>query len=259
MSATKSTPNDAVKRGAVERLIFALDVGTDLPDTLSWIDRLRGHAGLFKVGKESFTLHGPELVRQIVRLDGRVFLDLKFHDIPHTVARAVEGAVKLDVSMLNIHALGGGKMMEEAVRAVRRSSEEMHKPMPVVLAVTVLTSLDDADLHRLGFRCPADALVLNLSKMAQDAGVGGVVASPRDVPAIRKGCGRDFVIVTPGIRSASDVEGDDQKRTLTAEEAIRDGADYIVVGRPIRMADDPVSAAERVVEEIAAGFRMRGN
>lgn len=246
-----------MRQQAVERLIFALDVGADLPETLSWVDRLRDHIGLFKVGKESFTLHGPEIVRQIVHRGGRVFLDLKFHDIPNTVARAAEGAVKLNVSMFNMHALGGKKMMQETVAAARRLSETIQMPMPVILAVTVLTSLNDGDLRGLGFRCSADALALTLAKMAQDAGVTGVVASAQDIAAIRDGCGRDFLIVTPGIRSAETVRDDDQKRTLTAEEAIRGGADYLVVGRPIRMADDPVFAAEQMIGEISAGLRMR--
>ncbi|MFH1080332.1 MAG: orotidine-5'-phosphate decarboxylase [Pseudomonadota bacterium] len=253
----RNIPSDALRQRAAERLIFALDLGTDLPETLSWVDRLRGHVGLFKIGKESFTLHGPEIVRQIIHRGGRVFLDLKFHDIPNTVARAAEGAVKLNVSMFNIHALGGKKMMQETVAAVRRLSEAMQTPMPVILAVTVLTSLNDEDLREQGFRCAADALALTLAKMAQDAGVTGVVASAQDVIAIREGCGRDFLIVTPGIRNADAVRDDDQKRTLTAEEAICSGADYLVVGRPIRTADDPIAAAERIIEKISAGLRMR--
>jgi orotidine-5'-phosphate decarboxylase len=237
----KNIRSNDLKQGAVDRLIFALDVGTGLPEALSWVDRLQDRVGLFKVGKESFTLYGPE-----------------FHDIPNTVARAAEGAVNLDVSMLNIHALGGKKMMEETVSAVRRRSEALHKPMPVILAVTVLTSLNDEDLHGLGFRCSADTLVLTLSKMAQDAGVAGVVASAHDIGAIRKGCGQDFLIVTPGIRAADTVRGDDQKRTMTPGEAIRSGADYIVVGRPIRMAEDPIFAAEEIIGEISAGLQKRG-
>ncbi|MBA4396392.1 MAG: orotidine-5'-phosphate decarboxylase [Syntrophus sp. (in: bacteria)] len=253
----RNIPSNALRQRALERLIFALDVGADLPETLSWVDRLRDHIGLFKVGKESFTLHGPEIVRQIIHRGGRVFLDLKFHDIPNTVSRAAEGAVKLNVSMFNMHALGGKKMMQETVAAVRRLSETMQIPMPVILAVTVLTSLNDEDLRGLEFRCSADALALTLAKMAQDAGLTGVVASAQDIAAIREGCGRDFLIVTPGIRSAETVRDDDQKRTLTAEAAIRNGADYLVVGRPIRMADDPVLAAEQMIGEISAGLRMR--
>lgn len=248
--------NDFRQR-AVDRLIFALDIGTGLSDAMSWVDRLRDCVGLFKIGKESFTLYGPEVVQQIRGRGGKVFLDLKFHDIPNTVARAAEGAVNLDVSMLNIHALGGKNMMAQAVTAVRKRSHDLHKPMPVILAVTVLTSLGDEDLRGMGFRCSAETLVLTLSKMAQDAGVTGVVASAQDIAAIRKGCGQDFLIVTPGIRSAGVVKNDDQKRTMTPGEAICSGADYLVVGRPIRMADDPIFAAEQMISEISAGLRMR--
>jgi orotidine-5'-phosphate decarboxylase len=224
---------------------------------MSWVDRLRDRVGLFKIGKESFTLYGPEIVRRILGLGGKVFLDLKFHDIPNTVARAVEGALSLNVSMLNLHALGGKEMMAQAVAAVRRRSDEMHKPMPAILAVTVLTSLGDDDLRELGFRCSANALVLTLSKMAQDAGMTGVVASAQDIAAIRKSCGDDFLIVTPGIRGPHAVKSDDQKRTMTPEDAIYCGADYLVMGRPIRMADDPIFTVEQIIGEISAGLRAR--
>ena len=241
----------------MDRLIFALDIGAGLPEALSWVDRLQDHVGLFKVGKESFTLYGPEVVRQILDRGGRVFLDLKFHDIPNTVARAAEGAVKMDVSMFNIHALGGKRMMEETVISARRAAEAMHKPMPVILAVTVLTSLNDEDLRNFGFNASAEALALTLSRMAQDAGVTGVVASAQDVAAIRRSCGPDFLIVTPGIRGVGIVQGDDQKRTLAPGEAIQKGADYLVVGRPIRMADDPIFAAEQIIGEISEGLQTR--
>ena len=255
--AMKNIQSSDLKEKAIDRLIFALDIGAGLSEALSWVERLQGHVGLFKVGKESFTLYGPEIVRQIHDRGGKVFLDLKFHDIPNTVARAAEGAVKLNVSMFNIHALGGRKMMGETVASVRRYSEAMQNPMPVILAVTVLTSLNDEDLRGLGFHLSTEALVLTLSKMAQDAGLTGVVASAQDVGAIRQVCGPDFLIVTPGIRGADTVQGDDQKRTLTPAEAIRRGADYLVIGRPIRMAEDPVFAAEQIIGEISAGLRMR--
>jgi orotidine-5'-phosphate decarboxylase len=224
---------------------------------MSWVGRLREHVGLFKVGKESFTLYGPGIVRRILSRGGNVFLDLKFHDIPNTVARASEAAVNLNVSMFNIHALGGKKMMEQAVAAARRRSDDLNKPIPVILAVTVLTSLDDGDLRDMEFRCSADMLALTLSKMAQDAGVTGVVASAQDISAIRDACGQEFLIVTPGIRSTSALKSDDQKRTMMPGEAICIGADYLVVGRPIRMAEDPIFAAEQIIGEISAGLQMR--
>jgi orotidine-5'-phosphate decarboxylase len=253
----KNIPNENLRETARDHLIFALDIGNGIDEALFWVARLKDHVGLFKVGKESFTLYGPEIVKHIIQYGGKVFLDLKFHDIPNTVARAAEGAVKMGVSMFNIHALGGKKMMEETVASVRQKAEAMGKPMPIILAVTVLTSLNDDDLKTFGFTRTTGEVVLTLSRMAQDAGVTGVVASALDVLAIREACGQDFVIVAPGIRGVSKVQGDDQKRTLAPGEAIRKGADYLVVGRPIRAADDPVFAAEEILREISEGLLTR--
>jgi len=240
-----------------EKLIFALDMGKGLDEALSWVRRLTGHVGVFKVGKEAFTRFGPQLVKKIQETGSRVFLDLKFHDIPNTVARAAEGAVEMGVAMFNVHALGGVSMMEETVAAVRKIARQRELTAPLVLGVTVLTSLNDEDLRRLGFSCSTGELVLKLARLAQDAGLSGVVASAQDVEAIRKACGEDFVIVTPGIRGSAGVAGDDQKRILTAEEAIRRGSDYLVVGRPIQMAEDPVAAAAELCREIARGLAAR--
>ncbi|PIP08562.1 MAG: orotidine-5'-phosphate decarboxylase [Syntrophobacteraceae bacterium CG23_combo_of_CG06-09_8_20_14_all_50_8] len=182
---------------------------------------------------------------------GKVFLDLKFHDIPQTVARAAEAAVELGVAMFNMHALGGRKMLREAISSAFRRAEELQISKPVILAVTVLTSLNSADLEALGFCSSVEELVLHLAKLAQDEGASGVVASPQDIAAIREACGRDFVIVTPGIRGKMGLTGDDQKRTLTASEAVRLGADYLVVGRPIRLAADPVAEADAIAREMS--------
>jgi orotidine-5'-phosphate decarboxylase len=245
-------------RDARSRLIFALDMGDGIGETLQWVERLRDHIGVYKIGKEAFTHFGPEIVRRIQGLGGRVFLDLKFHDIPNTVAKAAEGAVRLGVAMFNLHALGGREMMEKTVEAARKTAREAGAPMPLVLAVTVLTSLNDRDLSELGFKQTTQGLAAHLATAAHRAGVGGVVASPQDILPIRKACGPDFAIVTPGIRlGGGAVEQDDQKRIDTPREAIRNGADYIVVGRPIRLARDPVEAADRIVEEIALGLADR--
>ena len=185
---------------------------------------------------------------------GDVFLDLKFHDIPNTVAKAAEAAVKLGISMFNIHALGGRVMMERAVDSVNTTARVMGIDPPVLLAVTVLTSLDDSDLEEIGFGCSTRELVLRLAVSARNAGVSGVVASPQDILPIREACGKDFIIVTPGIRLDNNVTGDDQKRVLTPRDAVSMGADYIVVGRPIRLADDPAAAADRISEEISKGL-----
>ncbi len=242
-----------------DRLIFALDIGNGgLEEVLSWVDGLHGHVGLFKVGKEAFTIYGPALISKIHERGARVFLDLKYHDIPNTVARAAEGAVGLGVAMFNVHAAGGRSMMVAAAAAANQAAERLRLPAPILIAVTVLTSLNDADLREIGFHKTTMEAVQNFARMAQDAGMGGVVASPREIEVIRKVCGEDFVIVTPGIRGSGAVAGDDQKRTLSPEEAILAGADYLVVGRPIRMATNPASEADRVVEAIARGLQARG-
>ena len=249
-----NTPNDDARK----RLIFALDIGAGgMSEALSWVDRLQGHVGMFKIGKEAFTLYGPALVGEIQARGVRVFLDLKYHDIPHTVARASEGAVGLGVAMFNVHAAGGSRMMSAAVSAVREAASRLDKPLPLLLAVTVLTSLNDADLREIGFRTGALGTVENLARLARTAGVAGVVASPWEIGAIRASCGWDFVIVTPGIRGGRAVAGDDQQRTMSAEEAVAAGADYLVVGRPIRTAADPAAAAARIVEDIGSGLKAR--
>ena len=248
-----NTANDSPR----DRLIFALDVGGGLEEALSWVDRLWDHVGLFKVGKESFVRYGTEIVRQIHARGGKVFLDLKFHDIPNTVARAAEAACGLGVGMFNLHALGGMRMMTETVAAVQKFTERSGDKPPVILAVTVLTSLNDDDLKLLGFNKGTRETALNLARLAQDAGVSGVVASAEDAAAIRKACGDPFWIVTPGIRGAKEVAGEDQKRIVAPAEAISSGADYLVMGRPIRQASDPAGEADAITEEIARGFALR--
>ncbi len=244
------TPNKYCR----DKLIFALDLGEDIGEAIRWVDLLKDHVGMFKVGKEAFTRFGTPIVSSILERGGDVFLDLKFHDIPNTVAKAAEAAVKLGISMFNIHALGGRVMMERAVDSVNTTARVMGIDPPVLLAVTVLTSLDDSDLEEIGFGCSTRELVLRLAVSARNAGVSGVVASPQDIPPIREACGKDFIIVTPGIRLDNNVTGDDQKRVLTPRDAISTGADYIVVGRPIRLADDPAAAADRISEEISKGL-----
>jgi orotidine-5'-phosphate decarboxylase len=236
-----------------DKLIFALDAPV-YEEALSWIERLSGHVGMFKVGKELFTSVGPKIVESIKQRGDRVFLDLKFHDIPNTVARAAEAAVGLNVDLFNVHASGGSRMIRETVDAVASCAEKRGMASPVVLAVTVLTSLNNSDLHEIGFETTTNDLVLRLAQMAQKAGASGVVASPQDIEALRRELGKDFVIVTPGIRSATEPVKDDQKRTLSAFEAVAAGADYIVVGRPIRQAKDPLEACRLIIQEIDDGL-----
>jgi orotidine-5'-phosphate decarboxylase len=240
-----------------ERVIFALDVGEGIVEALSWVDRLKGHVGLFKVGKESFVRYGPEIVRLIHGRGGKVFLDLKFHDIPNTVVRAAEAAFALGVAMFNVHALGGRQMMIETVEGVQRLAGQSGNPLPIILAVTVLTSLNDEDLKKIGFNLGVRETALHLARMAQDAGISGVVASAEEAAAIRSACGSEFLIVTPGIRGGKEVAGDDQKRIVTPCDAVRYGADFLVVGRPIRQAADPAREADAIAGEIARGLALR--
>jgi orotidine-5'-phosphate decarboxylase len=239
-----------------EMLIFALDVGKGIEEAMTWVKRLRDHLEIFKVGKESYTRYGPCIVKKIRESGKKVFLDLKFHDIPNTVAGAAVGAVEQGVYMFNVHALGGREMMEKTVTAVSRAAQETALPPPIILAVTVLTSLNDVDLKQIGFNCSASELTLRLARLAKDSGVSGVVASAHDIADIRRVCGNDFIIATPGMREAMSAD-DDQKRISTVRDATKAGADYIVVGRPIRQAADPVKKVEEIVSEITDGLAMR--
>jgi orotidine-5'-phosphate decarboxylase len=232
-----------------ERLIFALDV-EHFSEAQELVGLLKGHIGLFKVGKQLFTHSGPKVIDMIRRKGERAFLDLKFHDIPHTVAKAAEEAAKLSAAMFTVHSMGGYEMMKLAVESSRNLAKQLNIPKPLILAVTILTSMDQTILKEVGIRTPLEQQVVRLATLAKRAGVHGVVASPREIGLIRDHCGAHFLIVTPGVRPGS-VTKDDQKRTLTPGEAIRAGADYIVVGRPIKDADDPVKAADQIVEAIS--------
>lgn len=234
----------------MDQLLVALDVDGGAR-ALELAGALRGVAGGVKVGSRLFTLEGPALVRRLVGAGHRVFLDLKFHDIPNTVAQAVDAAVSTGAWMVNVHASGGRAMMQAAGRAGREAAARAGVPPPLVIAVTVLTSLDQAGLEATGVRTPMLDQVVSLARLTQDAGLDGVVASPLETAAIRRACGPGFAIVTPGIRGAS-AGGlpDDQARTMGPAEAVRAGASFIVVGRPIIAAPDPRAAAEGIAGEI---------
>lgn len=240
---------------ARSRLIFALDVDS-LAAATDWVQRLRGKVGVFKVGKQLFTRCGPDVVRMIRDQGGEVFLDLKFHDIPNTVAKAAVEACRLGVRMFNVHALGGRAMMARAAAAMAESGALSGGRRPLLLGVTILTSADDRCLQEVGIERPVAEMVPLLAGLAQQAGLDGVVASPREVGSIRRVCGRDFVVVTPGVRPAW-AAANDQRRVMTPGEALAAGADYLVVGRPIAAAADPVAAAERIIAEMAAAM-VRG-
>ena len=234
-----------------DRLLVALDV--DSADrALAIADDVRGIAGGLKVGSRLFTIAGPDLVRRLVGSGARVFLDLKFHDIPNTVAQAVDAAVRTGAWMINVHASGGSAMMQSAARAAADAAAASGTPAPLVIAVTVLTSMDEATLTQTGVTRSLPDHVLRLARMAQAAGLQGVVASPHETAAIRQACGPDFAIVTPGIRGASaGQDKNDQARTMGPAEAVKAGATYIVVGRPIIAAPAPRAAAEAIVAELS--------
>ena len=240
----------------MNQILVALDVDTaEAAHALA--DQLRGAVGGFKIGKRLFTSYGPSIVESLVARGDRVFLDLKFHDIPNTVAGAVAAATRLGVWMVNVHASGGRAMMKAARDAADAEAATLSRLAPLVIAVTVLTSLSEETMSEIGVAGGLTALVERLAALAQAAGLDGVVASPQEIGIIRRRCGTSFQIVTPGIRSASDgVRGDgapggkdDQSRTLSAKEALAAGASYLVVGRPIIAARDPRAAAERMAAE----------
>jgi orotidine-5'-phosphate decarboxylase len=229
-------------------VLVALDVDT-ASAAIAMASRVRSSVGGLKVGSHLFTAEGPEFVRALVRQGDRVFLDLKFHDIPNTVAAAVRAASRLGVWMLNVHASGGTAMMVAARKAADEEAAASGR-RPLVIAVTVLTSFDQAALKSLGVERSLESQVETLAAMARDARLDGVVASPLEISAIRARCGNDFLIVTPGIRTGAPAPGDDQVRTLSAREALDAGASYLVIGRPILKAADPARAAREIAAEL---------
>ena len=231
-------------------VLVALDLD-DSATALRLAETLRGAVGGLKVGSQLFTAAGPEVVRALTSRGHRIFLDLKFHDIPNTVAGAIGAAAGLGVWMVNVHASGGRAMLEAARRAADEIASRSEQPAPLVTAVTILTSLDQDALAAIGMAGSPIDQVVRLARLAQDAGLDGVVASPQEVPAVRAACGSDFVIVTPGIRGGSAASGpDDQQRTATPAGAIAAGSSYLVIGRPITAAADPRLAASRILDEL---------
>lgn len=227
---------------ARDRLIVALDVAS-VEEARALVDRLAGTVGMFKVGHQLFTTAGPSFVRELVARGEKVFLDLKYHDIPNTVAGAVSAACQLGVSFVDVHALGGRAMVEAAAGAMPAVGARL-------LAITILTSHDAASLHEVGVGGELEAAVRRLALLAKAAEADGVVASPHEAPLIREACGKDLLVVTPGVRPKGSARGD-QARAATPSEALSKGADYVVVGRPITGAADPRAAAEAIVAEIA--------
>jgi orotidine-5'-phosphate decarboxylase len=231
---------------ARERLIVALDV-PKADEARVLIDRLAGRVGLFKIGSQLFTAAGPRFVQELVGRGEKVFLDLKFHDIPNTVAGAVSSASRLGVSLIDVHGLGGRAMLEAAVGALPAMGTRL-------LAITILTSHDEGSLEQVGLNGSVHDAVRRLALLAMEAGVDGVVASPHEVGIIREACGTEFLIVTPGIRPAGAVAGD-QVRAATPAAALAAGADLVVVGRPITAAEDPAAAADAIGREMESALR----
>ena len=233
---------------AKEKLIIALDIESPTK-ALNLARELHTVAGMFKVGSQLFTSAGPQIVRDIIGLGSKVFLDLKFHDIPHQVAGAARSAAELGVSLFTIHASGGSEMMRRAVESVDDVAQRSGVRSKI-LAISVLTSIDATILSQIGITSSPEESVLRLVRLAESSGVDGVVASPQEIGTIRKAVpSSEFLIVTPGIRSAAS-ESEDQKRVATPASAITAGASYLVVGRPITGAADPLAAAREIIAEM---------
>jgi orotidine-5'-phosphate decarboxylase len=233
-----------------DKLIVALDY-SDLKEAEKMVKKISPLVKTFKVGKELFTSAGPDAIRMVHQYKCRVFLDLKFHDIPNTVGSACEAAVRLGVWMLNVHASGGQSMLYTAVQSVHKAAMEKKIQSPIILGVTVLTSLQDRDLKEVGISKKVKDQVPFLAKLCKSCGLDGVVASGQEISLIRKAAGENFMIVTPGVRPVWAAHGD-QKRIITPKDAICSGANYIVVGRPITQHPQPLVAAEKILKEICA-------
>ncbi len=229
-----------------DRILVALDT-TDADQALALAEGVKGAVGGVKLGKEFFTAHGPQGVHKVSGAGLPVFLDLKFHDIPNTVAGAIRASLPMRPFMANVHASGGRAMMEAAAQAAKDGGASR----PLVLAVTVLTSLSDEDLIEVGINNETKAQVAKLAKLAQEAGMDGVVCSAHEIKVIRSVCGPDFTLVVPGIRPEWAAKGD-QKRIVTPRDAVSLGADYLVIGRPITQSDDPIAAAKRIADELGS-------
>lgn len=232
-------------------ILVAIDT-PDIDHARALAGQLSGIVGGLKLGLEFFNAHGPQGVREVAGGRGDLFLDLKYHDIPNTVAGAVRAALPLRPMILNVHAGGGPAMMRAALGAAQEAAQRLGAERPLVIAVTVLTSMDDEDLHAVGQNGPAAEQVVRLARLTQDCGLDGVVCSPREITAIRRACGTDFKLVVPGIRPAG-AEAGDQKRVMTPRQAIEAGADWLVIGRPITGAGNPAAAARDMLQELRGG------
>jgi orotidine-5'-phosphate decarboxylase len=239
----------AVKSDAKERIIVALDVDSE-PAARSLIDELAGEVGAFKIGLQLFTTAGPKFVREVISKGHRVFLDLKFHDIPNTVAQAAVEAARLGVWMFNVHGLGGSEMMRRTVDSVNETCQKESLGRPKIIAVTVLTSSDANELREVGIERGVENMVVSLARLTAKCGLDGVVASSREASLVKSAVNKPFLVVTPGIRPSSETN-DDQKRVNTPAAAVQAGADLLVVGRPITGAANKRAAAQAIADQVA--------
>ncbi len=236
---------------ASDKICVALDVDK-LEEAEKLAGKLKDHVGMFKVGSQLYSSEGPKVIKAIKKFGGNVFLDLKHHDIPNTVANTARAVTNLGVFMFNVHTSGGYEMMARTVDAVQDASEKLGVNRPRILGVTVLTSINESILKTdLRIDSPLNDHVLHLAELAQRAGLDGVVASPKEITLLRQSLGEKFIILTPGIRPSWSAAADDQKRITTPKEAVKKGSDYLVIGRPIIASDDPAEAAKRIADEIS--------
>ncbi|MDS1029627.1 orotidine-5'-phosphate decarboxylase [Bacillota bacterium LX-D] len=235
-----------------ERLIVALDVDT-LQEVETLVKMLGPHVGMFKVGLQLYTSLGPQVLKTIHELGGKIFADLKLHDIPNTVAQASRVLTSFGVQMLNVHASGGLKMMTAAAQAVEEEAAKKGIKKPLLIAVTVLTSLGQEDLAEVGLPESPENTVVRWAKLAQQAGLDGVVASPQETSLIQSACGAEFLTITPGVRPLG-AEAGDQKRITTPKEAIKAGSSYLVIGRPITKSKNPIETVKAILAEMEEGL-----
>lgn len=231
-----------------DRILCALDT-TDPHGAYGLAAKLRKYVGGIKLGLEFFGAQGPSGFSHVAKSGMPIFLDLKLHDIPHTVAKAIHALMPLKPMIMTIHTGGGPAMMKAAAQAAEQAARDVGCDKPIIVGVTILTSMDESDLEAVGLSTPVQSQVVRMARLAQKNGLDGVVCSPFEITAIREACGPDFKLVVPGIRPTGSAVGD-QKRVMTPAEAVENGADYIVIGRPITQADDPVQAAKNIAEEL---------
>ena len=237
---------------ARDRLICALDFPT-FDEAKALVEELGDAVTFYKVGMELFYGAGPDIIRYLKEKDKKVFLDLKLQDIPNTVAHSLAVLTRLGADIMNVHAVGGSKMMAEGMKAVKEAAAELGRPAPKLIAVTVLTSMDKAQWKPLNYARPIGEEVLDLAALTKESGLDGVVASPREAAGIRERCGKDFLIVTPGVRPAW-AASNDQSRIATPAAAIGNGSTHLVVGRPITRADNKQEAVRKILEEMEGAF-----